>query len=115
MSFDGPSNGLLLETVESQSFPCFFQPIELPPDVFLQHIEPIQQASQIINFLRSRLKGHPLLCHQSIPGQQVSINDIILAEYADTFSELPDTPWSDRANQHRTGKAGETIDFPDTK
>jgi hypothetical protein len=35
------------------------------------------------------LKGNQLLCHQSIAGQQVSINDIILAQYADTFSELP--------------------------
>ena len=64
--------------MESQAFPRFLQPIELSSEVFLQHIEPVQQASQIVNFLRRRLKGNQLLCHQSIAGQQVSINDIIL-------------------------------------
>ena len=76
--------------MESQAFPRFFQPIELSSKGFLQHIEPIRQASQIIHFLRRRLKDNQLPCHQSIAGQQVSINDIVLAQYADAFSKLPD-------------------------
>ena len=53
MSFDRAGNGLLLKTVESEVFSGFFQPIELSSEILLQHIEPIQQASEVIN-LRGR-------------------------------------------------------------
>ena len=76
--------------MENHCFADLFLTIELPSPVAFQHLEAIEQAAQIIELLRYRCPGNELPCQQSITGQQICINQIVLAQYADAFSELPD-------------------------